>query len=73
MPIEFWILLWKAVLIGALGLFATLAVVVSIGGAMDVSRLLKTLREEHARAAAEDAEGAGKSDVTGRQTSHPTD
>ncbi len=65
MPIEFWILLWKAVLIGALALFAVLAVVVSIGGAIDVCRLLKTLREEHARSTAEDAEGAGGGDVTG--------
>ena len=30
-PLEFWITLWKAVLIVGLGLFATLAVVVTIG------------------------------------------
>ena len=47
MTLEFWIVLWKAVLIGGLGLFAALAVVVTIGGARDVVRLLTTLREEH--------------------------
>lgn len=57
MPIEFWILLWKVMLIGAVGLFATMAIVVTIGGAADVCRLLRTLREEHARATAENAEG----------------
>jgi hypothetical protein len=47
MPLEFWILLWKVVLIVGLGLFATLAVVVTVGGARDVRRLLATLRDEH--------------------------
>lgn len=50
MPLEFWILLWKAVLIIGLALFATLAVVVTVGGALDVRRLLATLREEHRQA-----------------------
>jgi hypothetical protein len=57
MPLEFWILLWKVVLIGGIGLFAVLAVVVTIGGAMDIRRLFKTLREEHARHVAENEEG----------------
>ena len=54
MPLEYWILLWKIVLIGGVGLFTALAVVVTIGGALDIRRLFKTLREEHARATAED-------------------
>ena len=58
MPLEFWILLWKAVLIGGVGLFAALAVVVTIGGAVDIGRLFKTLREEHAQYMAENEEGS---------------
>ncbi len=53
MPLEFWILLWKAVLIGGVGLFAVLAVVVTIGGAFDIRQLFRTLREEHAQSMAE--------------------
>ena len=58
MPIQFWVVLWQVVLIAALGLFAALAIVVTIGGAVDIRRLLKTLRDEHARSAAENAEGS---------------
>ncbi|MDC0935779.1 hypothetical protein OAS39_05800 [Pirellulales bacterium] len=46
MPIEFWIFLWKLVLIGGVALFAALAVVVTIGGARDVRKLLRKLREQ---------------------------
>jgi hypothetical protein len=46
MPIDFWILLWKSVLIGGVGLFATLAVVVTIGGARDIAKLLRLLRSQ---------------------------
>ena len=53
MPIEFWICLWKIVLIGGVGLFVALAVVVTIGGAFDVRKLFRTLREEHAKETAE--------------------
>jgi hypothetical protein len=63
MPIQFWILLWQVLLIVALGLFTALAIVVTIGGAIDIRRLLKTLRDEHARSVAENAEG---SDATPR-------
>ena len=49
MPVEYWILLWKFVLIVGVGLFAMLAVVVTIGGAFDIRKLLRTLREEHAK------------------------
>ncbi len=49
MSLEFWIILWKIVLIASVGLFAVLAVIVSIGGAMDIKNLFKVLREEHAK------------------------
>ena len=62
MDIEFWVILWKVVFIVGVGLFAILAVVVTIGGALDIGRLFKTLREEHARAIAENAEGGKISD-----------
>jgi len=55
MSIEFWIYLWMIVLITGIGLFAVLAVVVTIGGAYDIRKLFRTLREEHAKATA--AEG----------------
>jgi hypothetical protein len=47
MSIEFWTILWKLVLIIGVGLFAGLAVVVIIGGALDIRRLLNTLRKQH--------------------------
>lgn len=53
MPIEFWMFLWQALLIVAVILFAIMAVVVTIGGAVDILRLLRTLREEHARSLAD--------------------
>ena len=46
MSLNFWILLWKVVLIGGIGLFAALAVVVSIGGARDIAKLLNTLKSQ---------------------------
>jgi hypothetical protein len=49
MSIEFWIGLWKVVLIVGIGLFAMLAVVVTIGGAIDVRKLFRTLKEQHAQ------------------------
>ena len=58
MPLEYWILLWKIVLIGGVALFTALAVVVTIGGAFDIRRLFRTLREEHARYMAENEEGS---------------
>ncbi|MDZ7618883.1 MAG: hypothetical protein U1E05_17905 [Patescibacteria group bacterium] len=64
MPVEYWILLWKGLLIVGVSLFAVLAVVVTIGGALDIGRLFKKLREEHARATAENADSGP---VTGSQ------
>ncbi len=54
MPIEFWIVLWKGVLIGGIALFATLAVVVTIGGARDVAKLLGRLKSERRQEASEE-------------------
>ena len=39
----FWIYLWKAVLILGLGLFASMAVWVTIGGARDIKKLFKKI------------------------------
>ena len=44
MPLEFWIMLWKAVFIVGVGLFAAMAVAVTIGGALDIAKLLRNLR-----------------------------
>lgn len=41
----FWIGLWKVCLIGALVLFAILAVTVTIGGARDLKKLFQRLKE----------------------------
>ena len=45
MPLEFWIILWKVVLITGLGLFTLLAIGVTIGGARDVAKLLRQLKD----------------------------
>jgi hypothetical protein len=62
MSIEFWIGLWKLVLIAGLGLFATLAVVVTIGGALDVIKLFRTLRQQHVQQATDDQSSSGSSE-----------
>lgn len=61
MPIEFWIGLWKGVLVLGVGLFAALAVVVTIGGAFNIRDLFRTLREEHARTREAGGDGGGNS------------
>ena len=50
MSIEAWMTLWKIVLIGGIGLFALLAVVVTIGGFFDVLKLLAKLRQDAGQA-----------------------
>lgn len=47
MSIEAWSILWKIVLIGGIGLFALLAVSVTIGGFLDVRDLFVNLRKQH--------------------------
>lgn len=44
---EFWINFWTALLIGAIVLFAGLAVVVTIGGFFDIKSLLRSLEAKH--------------------------
>lgn len=65
MSIEFWIVLWKVLLLAAVGAFAVLAVVVTLGGFFDILRLLKTLREAHARSAGGNGEGTAPGDAPG--------
>ena len=43
-----WEGIWKVTLIGTCGLFAILSVLVIIGGALDVRKLLRRLREREA-------------------------
>lgn len=46
MSIDTWMTIWKVVLLGGVGLFAMLAVVVTIGGFFDVIKLLANLRQD---------------------------
>lgn len=41
-----WMLLWKIVLLISLFLFAIVAVVTTIGGAFDIRKLFRRLRED---------------------------
>jgi len=47
LPLEFWIVLWKIVLIGGLILFGSMAVWVTIAGVFDIKRLFQRLAESH--------------------------
>jgi len=47
LPLEFWIVLWKIVLIGGVCLFGGMAVWVTIGGAFDIKRLFARIRASH--------------------------
>lgn len=40
-----WILIWKVCLLASLALFACMAVIVTIGGAADIRKLLRSLEE----------------------------
>ncbi len=52
----FWEVLWAAVLIGGLAVFAVLAVVVSIRGFADIRSLFKSIEEQHAEEKGEERE-----------------
>lgn len=41
-----WLLLWQVVLITSLVLFAISAVITTIGGALDIRKLFRRLRED---------------------------
>ena len=44
---NFWITVWTITLILGIGVFAVLAVVVTIGGAFDIVSLLRMLKAQH--------------------------
>jgi hypothetical protein len=44
-----WELLWKVVLLATLAAFAAMAVLVTIGGARDIRRLLRRLGDDEQR------------------------
>jgi len=44
---DFWMTLWKIVLVVGLLLFAGMAVWVTIGGFFDIKRLLRSITERH--------------------------
>jgi len=44
---NFWILLWKVILIASLAIFAGMAVWVTIGGFQDIKRMFKRIEESH--------------------------
>ena len=41
-----WELFWKCVLVGVLGLFSLMSVLVTVLGARDIARLIRRLRDE---------------------------
>ncbi len=47
MPLEFWIMLWKIVLVGGVCLFGAMAVWVTIGGVFDIKRLFARIAAAH--------------------------
>ena len=47
LPLGFWILLWKIVLVAALVLFSSMAIWVTIGGFFDIKRLFQRIAESH--------------------------
>lgn len=42
-----WLTVWTWVFIGALTLFSCLTVVITIGGAVDIRKMLKQIRRQH--------------------------
>lgn len=47
MPLEFWIILWKIVLVGGVCMFGAMAVWVTIGGVFDIKRLFARIAASH--------------------------
>jgi len=54
-----WVLLWKIVLIAALAGFAGLAIVTTIGGALDIRRMLRRLEARDGSDATEASDDSG--------------
>jgi hypothetical protein len=46
MQLQYWIILWKIVLVGGVGLFGGMAIWVTIGGFYDIKRLFARMAEE---------------------------
>ena len=46
MSIESWTIFWKIVFIIGVGMFAILTVLVTVGGAIDVRKLIRRLKSE---------------------------
>ena len=57
-----WMLFWKICLLFALAAFAGMAVCVSIGGALDVRRMLRRLEQSAANEADHDATPTSRED-----------
>lgn len=55
MSVESWSLVWKIVFIIGVGMFAILTVLVTVGGAIDVGKLIRRLKS--------DAEGSQTSET----------
>ena len=47
LPLQFWVVLWKILLVGGLIVFGAMAVWVTIGGFLDIKRLFKRIAESH--------------------------
>ena len=45
--VEFWVILWKVMLIGTVGGFSCMAVWVTIGGVGDIKRLFARINASH--------------------------
>ena len=44
---EFWETLWKIVFFAGVGLFAAMAVLVTVGGMFDIRKLFRRIRRQH--------------------------
>jgi hypothetical protein len=45
---NFWIQLWTCVLVGGVIIFVLLAIVISVGGLLDIRSLFRTIERQHA-------------------------
>jgi len=53
---EFWVVLWKVVLLGTVGIYGVMAVWVTVQGARDIKSMMADIRQRHE---AEKAGGGG--------------
>lgn len=52
-----WLILWKYLLMGAVSLFAVLALVITVGGFFDVKALFRSVDAQHKEAKHESRDG----------------